>query len=188
MLILSLMPLIGVIALLVKLTDGAQVLFRHRRIGYSGRPFACLKFRSMRSDAGTALTEILAADPSAMSEWLSTRKLRDDPRVTRVGRFIRHFSLDELPQLINVVRGEMSLVGPRPIVTDEVHYYGHDFEQYTSARPGITGLWQISGRSDVDFPTRVRLDVDYVQNWTMRRDLLILLRTIGTVCRRTGSY
>lgn len=167
---------------------GGPALFRHRRVGAGGRDFPCLKFRTMHVDAERMLRELLERDPAAREEWERTFKLRDDPRVTRVGRFLRRTSLDELPQLFNVLRGEMSLVGPRPIVEKEVVFYDKYYRYYQQCRPGITGLWQVSGRSDVDYERRVELDCAYVTSWSVLRDVVILLRTPARVLRRDGAY
>jgi lipopolysaccharide/colanic/teichoic acid biosynthesis glycosyltransferase len=180
-------PLV-LIALLVRV-DGGPALFAHRRIGRGGVPFRCLKFRTMVPDAEARLAALLATDPAARAEWEATRKLRDDPRITRIGRFLRASSLDELPQLINVLRGEMSLVGPRPVPEAELAAcYGAAAEHYKSVRPGITGLWQVSGRSDTSYADRVALDVAYVTRPSLREDLRILLRTPLVVLFRRGAY
>lgn len=168
--------------------SGRPIFFAHTRIGRHGRPFRCLKFRTMTPDAERRLAEILERDPRAAAEWQLTRKLKDDPRVTRIGRFLRRTSLDELPQLINVIRGEMSLVGPRPVTAEEVEAYGEHRDYYLQSRPGITGLWQVSGRNQLDFRRRVHLDVFYVQNWSLLRDIVILLMTIRVVFSRRGAY
>jgi lipopolysaccharide/colanic/teichoic acid biosynthesis glycosyltransferase len=178
-----------VIALLVR-ADGGPALFAHRRVGRSGRAFGCLKFRTMVPDAERRLAALLAADPAARAEWEATRKLRNDPRVTWIGRFLRASSLDELPQLLNVLRGEMSLVGPRPVLASELasHYGPMATERYQSVRPGITGLWQVSGRSDTSYAERVALDVAYVARPSLREDLRILLRTPAAVLLQRGAY
>lgn len=181
------LPVMVTVAILVR-RDGGPVLFQHQRIGAGGRRFPCLKFRTMHVNAERMLHELLERDPVARQEWESTFKLRDDPRVTRLGRFLRKSSLDELPQLFNVLRGEMSLVGPRPIVEKEVVFYDHFYRFYEQCRPGITGLWQISGRSDVDYVRRVELDCTYVVTWSVVRDVAILLRTPAKVLRRHGAY
>src|SRR5579872_2492863 len=155
-------PLIFVLALLVKLYDGGPVIFVHRRIGHGGNMFPCLKIRTMVMDADKRLDQLLATDANARAEWALDQKLRNDPRITGLGRFLRRSSLDELPQLINVLRGDMSLVGPRPIVLDEAPRYGHAIAEYQAMKPGITGLWQVSGRSDATYTERVRMDVQYV--------------------------
>jgi len=185
-LIVLLAPLLISIAILVR-RDGGPALYRHRRIGAGGRPFDCLKFRTMVQHADRVLAHLLETDPAAAAEWARTHKLRDDPRVTRVGRFLRRSSLDELPQVFNVLRGEMSLVGPRPIVQAEVVRYGEDIDYYYETKPGITGLWQVSGRSDTSYARRVKLDVWYVRNWTLWHDVAILLKTIPAVFLQRGA-
>ena len=179
--IVLLLPIIVLILALVKVTVGGPVLFRHRRLGHKGTEFDCLKFRTMVTDAGEVLTRHLQANPEARDEWVATRKLKNDPRVTRLGRLLRKSSLDELPQLINVLRGEMSFVGPRPIVQEELARYETAAREYLMARPGITGLWQVSGRNAVSYERRVALDASYVRNWSMFLDLIILLKTIPAV-------
>ncbi len=168
--------------------DGGPVLFRHQRIGRGGVPFHCLKFRSMVLDSERVLREFLAGNPEARQEWGQDFKLRDDPRITTVGRFLRKTSLDELPQLFNVVRGDMSLVGPRPIVAAEIARYGHDIAHYYRCRPGITGLWQVSGRNDMGYTQRVLLDVEYAGRCSLRRDIAILARTARVVLLGVGAY
>lgn len=167
--------------------DGGPALYRQERIGANGRPFRCMKFRSMVTNADQVLQNLLVTDPVARAEWESKRKLSNDPRVTRIGTFLRTTSLDELPQLINVIRGEMSLVGPRPIVAAEAHHYGYNFAYYCDTKPGITGLWQVSGRSSTSYEERVKLDVWYVQNWSLWHDGAILLKTIPAVLLRKGA-
>jgi Undecaprenyl-phosphate galactose phosphotransferase WbaP len=186
MLILS-SPLFLILAVVGRL-DGGPMLFSHRRVGAGGRHFQCLKFRTMVVDSDRALNEALARDPALAAEWAATRKLVNDPRVTRIGRFLRNTSLDELPQLINVLRMEMSLVGPRPIVDSEVPLYGEAIAQYYATRPGLTGLWQVSGRSNTSYARRVQLDVWYVNNWTVWNDIAVLLKTIPAVLGRQGAH
>lgn len=181
------LPLIAWIAWRIRLS-GPGVLFAHVRIGFDGKPFACYKFRSMVPNADVVLKEILSSDPKAKAEWDEKMKLSNDPRITPVGHFLRRTSLDELPQLWNVFRGEMSLVGPRPIVRKEMERYGHRIDFYKSVRPGMTGLWQVSGRSDTDYRTRVHLDTWYVKNWTLWYDIAILFKTIKVVTGRKGAY
>jgi lipopolysaccharide/colanic/teichoic acid biosynthesis glycosyltransferase len=181
------LPAMFFIAVIMFSTDRGPILFGHERIGHNGKRFRCLKFRSMVVDSQAALARHLELFPLARAEWEASQKLRDDPRITGIGRFLRVTSLDELPQLINVIRGEMSLVGPRPIVQDEVVRYAAEIEHYTATRPGITGLWQVGGRSDVDYDHRVRLDSQYVREWTFAGDLLILVKTVKVVIARTGS-
>lgn len=186
--IVILAPLMLVIGILIWRGDGASALFRQIRVGRGGRHFACWKFRSMVIDAETTLAQHLASRPEAAREWAETQKLTDDPRVTRLGDFLRKSSLDELPQLFNVLVGDMSLVGPRPIVPAECGRYGDDLKFYLAARPGITGLWQVSGRSDCSYPERVALDVHYTRNWRLWTDVLIFFRTIPAVLMRRGSF
>jgi undecaprenyl-phosphate galactose phosphotransferase len=184
--LLLLSPLLLAIALYVR-SDGGPALFAHKRIGRDGECFWCLKFRTMVTDAEQRLKQILATNATAAAEWAETQKLIADPRITRIGALLRKTSLDELPQLLNVMHGDMSLVGPRPIVEAEVVRYADDIGYYRAVRPGVTGLWQVSGRSDTSYAQRVRLDVDYVRNWSLRRDLMILLRTIPAVLSRRGA-
>lgn len=181
------LPVFVLIAIAIKVADPGPVFFRHRRVGLGGRTFGCWKFRSMVVGAEARLAAILAADPEAQREWDETQKLTFDPRVTRLGNFLRRSSLDELPQIFNVLVGEMSIVGPRPIVENEAARYGQHFALYCLVRPGITGLWQISGRSDVQYFERVLLDVRYVSSRTMLRDLRIILLTVPSVLAARGS-
>lgn len=181
------LPAMFFIAVILFSTDRGPVLFSHERIGRNGRRFRCLKFRSMVVNSQEALRHHLELFPQARAEWEATQKLRDDPRITPVGRFLRVTSLDELPQLFNVIRGDMSLVGPRPIVQEEVVRYADEIEHYAAVRPGITGLWQVSGRSDVDYDQRVKLDSRYVREWSFFGDLVILLKTVKVVALRAGS-
>ncbi|MFT8777079.1 MAG: sugar transferase [Gluconacetobacter liquefaciens] len=181
------MPAMLAIVVLVR-RDGGAALFGHNRIGENGRIFRCLKFRSMVANADDVLKELLERDEAAREEWASTQKLRHDPRITRLGRFLRATSLDELPQLLNVLRGDMSLVGPRPIVQAEVERYGENITYYYATRPGLTGLWQVSGRSNTSYARRVALDSAYVRHWTFWKDVLILLKTIPAVLRHDGAH
>lgn len=185
-LIVFLAPLMLVIAALVRL-DGGPALFGHRRVGADGKSFRCWKFRSMVPDAEQALADVLRSDPAARQEWLDDFKLKADPRITPIGRFLRVSSLDELPQLFNVVVGDMSLVGPRPIVTEEIARYGQAFEQYRACRPGMTGVWQVSGRNRVDYRRRVFYDQKYATDWSFLLDLSVLCRTVVVVIRRSGA-
>lgn len=173
--------------LLAASLDGANPIFAQTRIGRFGRPFKCYKIRSMRPDAEDQLAAILAADPVAAAEWAVGCKLTNDPRITRVGGFLRKSSLDELPQLWNVVRGDMSLVGPRPVIIEEIPRYGPEVAVYMQMKPGLTGLWQVDGRNDVSYEGRVRLDVDYAATHDFGRDLSILLRTGLSVMKLTGK-
>jgi Undecaprenyl-phosphate galactose phosphotransferase WbaP len=181
-------PLLLLVAAIVAL-DGGPILFGHRRVGHNGRTFPCLKFRTMVPDAQSVLQRVLDSDPALQAEWASTFKLKKDPRITPVGRFLRKTSLDELPQLFNVIAGTMSLVGPRPVVASELEeFYGEDALYYRLVLPGITGLWQISGRSDTGYNRRVHLDAWYVRNWSLWSDILILLGTLPSVLRSRGAY
>lgn len=186
-LLLTLSPLFGWLAWRVR-KDGGPAVFAHERIGRGGHTFRCLKFRTMVPDAQARLQELLDRDPAALSEWERERKLKNDPRITAVGRLLRKTSLDELPQLWNVLRGDMSLVGPRPVIRDELKEYGDQLDYYLESRPGITGLWQISGRSDTTYLTRVNLDAWYVRNWSLWYDLVILIRTVRVVLKGEGAY
>jgi lipopolysaccharide/colanic/teichoic acid biosynthesis glycosyltransferase len=186
--LVAIWPLFALIVVVMKVTDPGPVYYAHDRIGFKGRRFRCLKFRSMVVDSDKALEEHLSEDVEAAMEWQASQKLRQDPRVTALGRFLRVTSLDELPQLLNVVRGDMSIVGPRPIVAAESHRYGKALYVYAAARPGLTGLWQVSGRNDTGYHERVRLDVDYVQNWSFHRDMVVIFKTVHTVLLRRGSY
>ena len=183
------LPALIAVSIVIVATDGRPVLFVHRRMGRYGREFGCLKFRTMRRDASQALASVLANDPAAREQWLTTRKLRNDPRITRVGHSLRKYSLDELPQLLNVLYGEMSLVGPRPVTRDELtsYYVGASSAAYFSVRPGLTGPWQVAGRSNVDYPERVALDTTYALNLSLRTDMIILLRTVFVVLARQGA-
>jgi len=180
-------PLLLVVAIAVRL-DGGPALFGHRRIGVSGDIFRCWKFRTMVCNANEVLARLLETDAEARAEWQRDFKLRHDPRVTRIGRFLRGTSLDELPQLFNVLLGHMSLVGPRPIVADEIGRYGAAFHDYARCRPGITGVWQVSGRNHVDYRERVRLDQDYARHWSLAHDCRILLKTPVAVLKKDGAY
>ncbi|HDT6086152.1 undecaprenyl-phosphate galactose phosphotransferase WbaP [Raoultella ornithinolytica] len=168
--------------------DGGPAIYGHERIGKDGRSFKCLKFRSMVINSKEVLAELLEKDPAAKDEWDATFKLKNDPRITKIGKFLRRTSLDELPQLFNVLKGEMSLVGPRPIITAELERYNEEVDYYLLSKPGMTGLWQVSGRSDVDYETRVYLDAWYVKNWSMWNDIAILFKTIGVVLKKDGAY
>jgi exopolysaccharide production protein ExoY len=189
-LLLLMAPILVLIAAAVAV-DGGPVFFAHRRVGRYGHEFDCLKFRSMRPDAEQVLMKLLERDPVAHANWTTARKLRRDPRVTPLGRVLRVTSLDELPQLLNVLRGEMSLVGPRPVLQEELHCFyapaGAD-KDYLSVRPGITGAWQTSGRSNTSYAERVALDAAYVRNPSLRTDLAILVRTAGSVLSCSGSH
>ncbi|MFC6645650.1 sugar transferase [Granulicella cerasi] len=183
-----LVPLFAVIALAVQLSSPGPVFFSHRRIRSHGDFFSMWKFRTMCVNSAEVLEEYLAKHPEARAEWRETHKLTKDPRVTRVGNFLRRTSLDELPQLWNVLTGSMSLVGPRPIVAAEVEKYGDEFAAYAAVKPGVTGLWQVSGRSNTSYDERVKYDRQYAQEWSLRMDLMILVRTVTSVWHGDGAY
>lgn len=187
-LIIVALPFAVVIALAILLESGRPILFKQVRIGQGNRRFAVWKFRSMAPNSAELLESFLDAHPDLRAEWEATHKLKDDPRVTRVGRFLRRRSLDELPQLWNVLRGDMSLIGPRPIVDEEVPKFGRAFALYLRVKPGLTGLWQVSGRSDTSYRRRVELDSRYIRHWTLGLDLKILWKTVGVVLRAHGAY
>lgn len=180
-------PLLLYISRKVK-KDGGPAIYGHERIGKNGQVFKCLKFRSMVINSKEVLEDLLANDEAAKNEWNATFKLKNDPRITKIGGFLRRTSLDELPQLFNVLRGEMSLVGPRPIIKAELERYNDEVDYYLLSKPGMTGLWQVSGRSDVDYETRVYLDAWYVKNWSMWNDIAILFKTISVVLKKDGAY
>jgi Undecaprenyl-phosphate galactose phosphotransferase WbaP len=183
-----LLPFFLFIALLIKLSSRGPVLYRHCRLGINGKPFYAYKFRSMTSDAHERLQELLQSDTEIKKEWDKSHKLLHDPRITGIGRFLRRTSIDEFPQFINILKGEMSLVGPRPIVEDEVEKYGDDYHRIFSIKPGLTGLWQVSGRSDIDYNARVAYDTYYLQSWSGWLDLWVMLMTFGAVVRGRGAY
>lgn len=186
-LLLMLLPIFAIIAALVA-KDGSSAFFGHARIGQNGKKFNCYKFRSMVPDADKVLKELLERDPVARAEWEKDFKLKDDVRITSIGALLRKTSLDELPQLWNVLCGDMSLVGPRPVIEKEIARYGEDAAYYLLAKPGMTGLWQVSGRNDTDYARRVFLDAWYVKNWSLWYDILIMMKTVGVVIRRDGAY
>ncbi|HEY7118512.1 MAG TPA: undecaprenyl-phosphate galactose phosphotransferase WbaP [Tepidisphaeraceae bacterium] len=182
------LPLLVAIALALKLTSRGPVFYGQRRIGRHGRCFKAWKFRTMRPDGDTVLAELLRGNPVARAEWERDHKLRHDPRVTRLGRFLRRTSLDELPQVWNVLRGDMSIVGPRPIVESEVRRYGEVFRLYTTVKPGITGLWQVAGRTNLSYDDRVLLDQFYIRHWSPWVDVYILAKTVVALVNREGAY
>ena len=182
-------PLLVYIAYRIKKEDPGPVFFAHTRIGKDGKPFPCYKFRSMVVNSQEMLQKYLAENPAAREEWERDFKLKDDPRVTPTGKFLRSTSLDELPQIFNVLRGEMSLVGPRPVIQEELDkYYGETAKLYCTVKPGITGLWQVSGRSDIGYDERVALDATYIKYRSMWGDIVILWKTIGVVLMKKGAY
>ena len=186
--LILLSPMLLIVAALIK-SDGGNVFFIQRRAGFKGRTFGCLKFRSMCANSDDVLERLLASDHKLRKEYLDTQKLKDDPRITKIGKIIRKYSIDELPQLFNVLLGQMSLVGPRPVRPDELlSHYGQSADLYKSSPPGITGLWQVSGRNDLDYQTRVRLDAWYVQNQNFWGDLKLIGKTVGVVLKGEGAY
>jgi len=180
------MPVLAVIFFLVR-RDGGPALFVQQRVGRDNRLFPCYKFRSMVPDAETALKDLLVCNEQFRVAWDAERKLRNDPRITRFGAFLRTKSLDELPQLWNIIRGDMSIVGPRPIVPEELEKYGRDMMYYVEAKPGLTGAWQVSGRNETTYEERIALDVDYTSNWTFWRDVKIIFKTVGVVLSGRGA-
>ena len=186
-LLLALSPLLLVVAVLIWRVDGAPILFAHYRVGYGGRLFRCMKFRTMRRDSQQVLAQLLQDDPAAREEWARDQKLTNDPRITPIGRFLRNSSLDELPQLLNVLRGDMNLVGPRPITVEELTRYGMVRWHYLSVPPGITGLWQVSGRNNTSYEERVALDARYVDQRSMWGDIAILAKTVRVVITKEGA-
>jgi Undecaprenyl-phosphate galactose phosphotransferase WbaP len=176
------------VALLIKITSPGPALYTHERVGKDGKRFKIYKFRSMCTDAEERLEKLLRENPVYREEWEKNQKLKDDPRITKIGRFIRNTSLDEFPQLINVLKGDMSLLGPRPVTESEMEKYGEDFLRIFSVKPGMSGLWQVSGRSNTDYAERVAYDSYYLQSWSIWLDLWILYKTIGVVLNKKGAY
>lgn len=186
---LCISPLLLYLAYRIRKEDPGPVFFAHTRIGKDGKPFPCYKFRSMVVNSQEMLQKYLAENPAAREEWERDFKLKDDPRVTPIGKVLRRTSLDELPQIFNVLRGEMSLVGPRPVIQEELDkYYGETAKLYYTVKPGITGLWQVSGRSDLGYDERVALDATYIKNRSFWGDIVILWKTIGVVLMKKGAY
>jgi Undecaprenyl-phosphate galactose phosphotransferase WbaP len=182
------LPLIGLIAALIKSSSPGPVFYSQERIGFQGHRFKAWKFRTMYTDANDMLKQLLASDPELREEWEANQKLKNDPRVTKIGRWLRKTSLDELPQLWNILVGEMSTVGPRPIVEGEIERYGESYSLYKRVVPGLTGLWQVSGRNNTTYGERVSLDSYYVWNWSPWMDIYILARTIKVVLFFKGAY
>ncbi|ENV76630.1 sugar transferase [Acinetobacter ursingii] len=186
-LFIILSPFFILFSIIVKL-DGGSAFYGHERIGKNGKKFKCLKFRSMASNSKELLQQILDNDPLAKKEWQETFKLKNDPRITKIGHFLRKSSLDEMPQLINIMKGEMSFVGPRPVTAAELPQYKDNVIYYLNVTPGLTGLWQVSGRNDVNYETRVALDTKYIQSWSFFQDIKILCKTVLVVLFRKGAY
>lgn len=186
--LLFLYPFFAVTMLCILIDTGGRVFYRQERLGRNGKKFEVVKFRTMYWGADKILSEKLAGDPDLQAEWDRYQKLKADPRITRVGRYLRKFSLDELPQLWNVLKGEMSLVGPRPMLVDQRELYGESFKEYIQVTPGITGLWQVSGRNNTSFARRAELDIEYIQRWSVFLDIYILIRTTKIVFWQQGAY
>ena len=196
----SIIDILGALVILVTLSplflfiifkirqDGGNAFFKHERVGKNGKPFQCIKFRSMIINSQEVLDELLANDADARAEWERDFKLKNDPRITPIGHFLRKTSLDELPQLINVLRGEMSLIGPRPVVLEEQKYYRDSWDEFLSIKPGMTGLWQVSGRNDTTYDERVELDIQYIRNWTLWMDIKIAFKTLFIIFNPKGAY
>ncbi|MCL2008431.1 MAG: undecaprenyl-phosphate galactose phosphotransferase WbaP [Treponema sp.] len=185
---LIILPLLLIIALAIKLSSKGPVLYGHKRVGLNGKHFYAYKFRSMIMDADKKLESVLNADSRLKEEWEATHKLKDDPRITKVGKFLRRTSFDEFPQLLNILKGEMSLVGPRPVTDPEITKYGENAKRVLTVKPGLTGLWQVSGRSDTDYSERVSYDLYYIQSWSVWLDLWIMYRTPGAIIKGRGAY
>lgn len=182
-------PFLILIVCWIFIEDPGPIIYKHMRVGKAGKIFPCYKFRTMCVNSQEVLEDLLATNPEVKKEWEANFKLKDDPRVTKIGAFMRKTSLDELPQIFNVLRGEMSLVGPRPVIQKELDMHYREFaETYQSVKPGITGLWQVSGRSDTTYEERVRMDVWYVQNWSVWLDISLLWRTFTSVVKQEGAY
>jgi exopolysaccharide production protein ExoY len=186
--IVLLAPLLIICFVAIVVTSPGPVLFRHKRVGFKGKYFGCLKFRTMVTDAPERLRQLLDTDPVAAAEWTTNQKLRNDPRVTAMGAILRKSSLDELPQLFNVLKGDMSIVGPRPVTEEELVRYSSAVSAYQACRPGITGLWQVSGRSTTTFGKRIACDSFYAQNWSITLDAKIIVATIPAVCFSDTAY
>ena len=177
-----------IIAVLVKLTSRGNVFYGHKRVGKNGKEIKCWKFRSMYSNSQEMLETILKTDPAMKKEWEENRKFVNDPRVTPLGKFLRKTSLDELPQLFNILAGSMSFVGPRPVTRDELEKYGDYADFILSVTPGLSGMWQISGRSDTGYEERINLDTYYIQNWSTWFDMWIIIKTVWVVLNGKGAY
>jgi Undecaprenyl-phosphate galactose phosphotransferase WbaP len=182
------LPVLLLIALLIKITSPGPVLYKHKRLGQNGKEIGVYKFRTMVINADERLQAMLAADSELRKKWEINYKLKDDPRITKVGKILRRLSFDEFPQLLNVIKGEMSLVGPRPVTRLEVANYGENYNRIFSAKPGMTGLWQVSGRSDTDYNERVSYDTYYLQSWSVWLDFWVLYKTLGVVLKGKGAY
>lgn len=181
-------PLLAIVALLIKLQDGGPVFYGHLRCGRNGQLFNCLKIRTMHVDADERLAQLLANDPFAAEQWKRYRKLRNDPRITPIGHFLRKTSIDELPQLVNIIRGDMSVIGPRPVTLEETKLYGDAVSYYKAMRPGVLGLWQVKGRNLLSYEQRIAYDVEYVRDWTLWTDIKILFLAVPVVFLGRGAF
>jgi exopolysaccharide production protein ExoY len=186
--IVLLAPLLIICSIVTFITSPGPIVFRHRRVGFNGKYFDCLKFRTMVTDAPARLVQLLEADPVAAAEWTATRKLRNDPRVTAIGSILRKSSLDELPQLFNVLKGDMSIVGPRPVTDEELSRYAGAVDTYLACRPGITGLWQVSGRSTTTYNKRIACDSFYARRWSMTLDAKIIIVTLPALLLADDAF
>ncbi len=182
------LPILMILMFMIKLSSTGPAIYKSERIGKDGRKFKIYKLRTMWSDASERLQTLLNSDAGLRTEWEKNQKLKKDPRITWVGKILRTLSLDELPQIFNILKGEMSFVGPRPIFENQIDKYGSDFREYQKVLPGLTGLWQVSGRNNLSYQARVELDQVYIKNLGLRNDLKILFRTFGVVLFRTGAY
>lgn len=186
--LLFLAPLLGCIAILIKIDSSGKVFYLSPRVGKGGKVFNMLKFRTMYRNADQILQNELLLHPEMQKEWSEYQKLKNDPRITRIGAFLREYSLDELPQLCNVLLGDMSIVGPRPVLLFQSEKYGEAIKEYIQISPGITGLWQVSGRNNTDYAHHIELDLEYIQHWSFWLDIYILMKTVKVVLSRDGAY
>lgn len=182
-------PILVIIAITIKFSSRGKLIYSHERIGRGGRPFRCYKFRTMYSDADKRLKDLLISNPHLKAEWEKNFKLKNDPRVTPIGTFLRKTSLDELPQFWNVIKGDLSVVGPRPVVREEIEkHFGENATKILSIRPGLTGLWQVSGRSDISYENRIALDMQYIDQQSLALDLILIAKTIPAMISSRGAY
>ncbi len=187
-LFIFILPMLAAIAILIRAQGAGPVVFKQTRCGKAGKAFTCYKFRTMQIDAPATLQELLERDPAAAAEWEKNQKLQNDPRVTKLGIFLRRSSLDELPQLVNIIAGDMSIIGPRPVTFKELPRYGSKLPYYAAARPGVTGLWQVNGRNKLAYEQRVAYDAAYAKDWSLIGDLKIILKTVPVVLFTDGAF
>lgn len=187
-LFIFILPLLAIIALMIRSQGAGPVIFKQTRCGKGGKAFTCYKFRTMHIDAPQSLNDLLERDPVAAAQWEKSQKLQNDPRITKLGSFLRRSSLDELPQLINIIAGDMSIIGPRPVTFTELTRYGSKLPYYAAARPGVTGLWQVNGRNNLTYDQRIAFDAAYARDWSLLTDLKILLKTIPVVLLSDGAF